>query len=89
MPSCRPLWRALALSFTAGRAFATVTEVGPTDDLRPAITALQPGDELVLRGGTYNLGYRGAGGSAPTAVLALLGLGLALRRCARRRHALG
>ena len=30
-------------------------EIGPGDDIRVAIAALQPGDELVLHGGTYAL----------------------------------
>lgn len=35
-------------------------EIGPADDLRAAIAALGPGDELVLRGGTYTMssGFR-------------------------------
>lgn len=32
---------------------AGAAEIGPGDDLRAAIAALVPGDELVLRGGTY------------------------------------
>ena len=29
------------------------TEIGPTDDIEVAVAALNPGEELVLRGGTY------------------------------------
>ena len=32
---------------------ATATEIGPSDDLAAAAAALVPGEELVLRGGTY------------------------------------
>jgi hypothetical protein len=31
-------------------------EIGPADNLKQEIAALNPGDELVLRGGTYDLG---------------------------------
>lgn len=37
------------------RAFAVTTEIGPADDLEAAWNALGPGDELVLRGGTYDV----------------------------------
>lgn len=40
---------------TAAPAFAKVTELGPGDDVETAINAQKPGDELVLRGGTYTL----------------------------------
>jgi hypothetical protein len=36
-------------------AGAQALEVGPADDVEGAINALQPGDELVLQGGTYTL----------------------------------
>ena len=36
-------------------ANAATTEVGPTDDVEAAINALNPGDELLLQGGTYTL----------------------------------
>jgi MYXO-CTERM domain-containing protein len=36
-------------------ARAAITEVGPGDDVEAAMNALQPGDELVLRGGDYTL----------------------------------
>lgn len=39
-------------------ALAATTEIGPTDDLQQAVDALGPGDELVLRGGTYTLTSR-------------------------------
>ena len=42
----------------AGSVRAEVTEVGPGDDLRAAIAALDPGDELVLRGGVYSFASR-------------------------------
>jgi len=34
------------------------TEIGPGDNLQSAVNALQPGDELILQGGTYTLGSR-------------------------------
>ena len=37
---------------------AATTEIGPSDNLQAAVNALEPGDELVLRGGTYTLGSR-------------------------------
>jgi hypothetical protein len=39
-------------------ALAEIIEVGPNDDVEAAINALQPGDELVLEGGTYTLSER-------------------------------
>ena len=39
----------------ASSAFAKVTELGPGDDVETALNAQKPGDELVLRGGTYTL----------------------------------
>jgi MYXO-CTERM domain-containing protein len=44
-----------ALLLAAAPAFAGVTEIGPGDDLIGAVNGLMPGDELVLKGGTYNL----------------------------------
>src|SRR5262245_30439109 len=51
------LWIPFALLGVLGssRAAAEVTEVGPADDVEGAMNALQPGDELVLQGGTYTL----------------------------------
>lgn len=47
------------LSFAwTGAVWAAGFEIGPGDDLRAAIAALEPGDELVLRGGTYTLAGR-------------------------------
>ena len=34
-------------------AAAVAAEIGPSDDIETAVAALTPGDELVLRGGTY------------------------------------
>src|SRR5690606_33630347 len=39
-------------------AAAATFEVSPGDDVRAAIGRLQPGDELVLRGGTYSFNSR-------------------------------
>lgn len=47
-----------ALVSNPGTASAATTEIGPADDLRAAIMALNPGDELVLQGGTYTLNSR-------------------------------
>ncbi len=58
---------ALALLSLTGPAGAAIVEMGPTDDLRAAVNALGPGDELVLRGGTYNLTSRFSIGAQGTA----------------------
>ena len=39
-------------------AFAAVVEISPGADVRAAIAALRPGDELVLQGGTYSFNSR-------------------------------
>jgi hypothetical protein len=46
---------ALAGLLASSLAHATVYEIGPADDLPAAISALVPGDELVLGGGTYSI----------------------------------
>ncbi len=58
-------WRIMVLKFSAlflsvllPLAIVSAEEIGPEDDLRGAIAALQPGEELVLRGGTYTLNSR-------------------------------
>src|SRR6185436_7972603 len=52
----RTSWCAvLCALFHSIPARAQLTEVGPGDDVEAAMNALQPGDELVLRGGTYTL----------------------------------
>jgi MYXO-CTERM domain-containing protein len=55
----RTLIRSLPVLFAAvllsPPARAASTEVGPGDDVEAAMNALAPGDELVLRGGTYTL----------------------------------
>ncbi|HEY3237176.1 MAG TPA: right-handed parallel beta-helix repeat-containing protein [Polyangiaceae bacterium] len=51
---------------------AASIEIGPADDLITAANALLPGDELVLRGGTYTLSRRfglGASGTAAAPIL--------------------
>ena len=52
-----PGWLLLAFALALPTGAAT-TEIGPGDNLQAAVNALQPGDELVLRGGTYTLGSR-------------------------------
>jgi parallel beta-helix repeat protein len=49
---------AAALLFAASSSQATIVEISPTSDIRAAIAALKPGDELVLRGGTYRFTSR-------------------------------
>jgi hypothetical protein len=44
-----------ALSLALGSASALAIDITPAGDLRAAIAALRPGDELVLAGGTYNM----------------------------------
>jgi hypothetical protein len=46
------------LLFSSLSAKAAVVEITPSGDLRAAIAALGPGDELVLAGGTYNMSSR-------------------------------
>lgn len=43
---------------TAATAHAGVVEVTPADDLRAAMAALTPGDELIVHGGTYTMTSR-------------------------------
>src|SRR5262245_6441105 len=50
-----PLSSLIATLLVAVPARATVTEVGPGDDVESAMNALAPGDELVLKGGDYTL----------------------------------
>jgi len=45
----------VAALLVGAQALAVTTEVGPGDDLASAINALNPGDELIMRGGTYDL----------------------------------
>ena len=49
---------ALFLSVLLPLAIVSAEEIGPEDDLRGAIATLQPGEELVLRGGTYTVSSR-------------------------------
>ena len=49
---------ALLAMLAAQAAGAATTVVTPAEDLRAAIAGLEPGDELVLRGGTYALDSR-------------------------------
>ena len=51
-------WRRLVAALFLignGGALASAQEVTPQDDLHAAVAALQPGDELVMAGGVYNL----------------------------------
>jgi MYXO-CTERM domain-containing protein len=50
-PMSRPL---LALLWLTAPAAAGTVEVSPGDNVEAAIAALQPGDELVVHGGTYS-----------------------------------
>ncbi len=43
----------LAAGITFAANFAIAAEIGPGDDLEAAVAELSPGEELVLRGGTY------------------------------------
>jgi len=43
----------LVMGITFGSHVASAAEIGPGDDLEAAVVALSPGEELVLRGGTY------------------------------------
>lgn len=45
----------IMLALSAAPAAAEVIEIGPQGDLPAAVAALQPGDELVLQGGTYSI----------------------------------
>jgi MYXO-CTERM domain-containing protein len=48
----------LATTVLTFEANAEVVELGPTDNVEARINAAQPGDEIVLRGGTYTLNQR-------------------------------
>ena len=58
MTNVRPShWAAVLLAaFSTAPAFAV--DITPSGDLRAAIAALKPGEELVLAGGSYNLNSR-------------------------------
>ena len=47
------LWLCTALAAALCNSAVHGAEIGPTDDLEAAAAALSPGEELVLRGGTY------------------------------------
>lgn len=49
---------AFAVACVPAVGLGAVVEVGPGDNVRTAIAALRPGDELVLRGGTYTFSSR-------------------------------
>ncbi|AWV89983.1 right-handed parallel beta-helix repeat-containing protein [Bradymonas sediminis] len=49
---------ALAVTFMGATSFAATVQVQPGDDLRAAANALNPGDELVLADGTYEMSPR-------------------------------
>jgi hypothetical protein len=57
----------LWLALTSLPAYASVVEIDPGADVRSAIAALAPGDELVLRGGVYSFNTRFAVTVAGTA----------------------
>jgi hypothetical protein len=48
----------LAGAWPVGSLQADISEIGPGSDVRAAIASLRPGDELVLRGGTYSFSSR-------------------------------
>ncbi|MEM1034267.1 MAG: right-handed parallel beta-helix repeat-containing protein [Myxococcota bacterium] len=56
-------------SFAPTAARAATTEIGPADDLYAALSALSPGDELILQGGDYVLG--------PKLIISLVGTEMA------------
>jgi hypothetical protein len=66
-----PLLMGFAMLFplVSASALASVVEITPANDLRASIAALRPGDELVLRGGTYALSSRFAVTVVGTAAL--------------------
>jgi len=71
-------WLAALLGFSGATAHATDVEVGPADDWRGAIAALQPGDTVWMRAGTYTLStsfqiQRNGTASQPIAVRAVAG----------------
>ena len=47
------LWLCIVLAACFCNSSVYGAEIGPTDDLEAAAAALSPGEELVLRGGTY------------------------------------
>ena len=53
-------------------AAAAIVEIAPGADVRAAIGALTPGDELVLRGGTYSFNTRFAITAVGTAALPIV-----------------
>ena len=53
-----PLLGALAATFSGATSFTATVQVQPGDDLRAAANALNPGDELVLADGTYEMSPR-------------------------------
>lgn len=55
LPSQAACAAAVVTLCLAATARANVVEVAPGDDVEGAMNALQPGDELVLAGGTYTL----------------------------------
>ena len=59
---------AITLLATTSALHATVVEITPSADVRAAIAALRPGDELVLHGGTYSFNTRFAVTAVGTAM---------------------
>ena len=47
-------------------------EIGPADDIESAVAALNPGDELILQGGTYAITWRFSIGVQGTAAQPIL-----------------
>jgi hypothetical protein len=66
------IWSALLALTLPIPALAAQVEINPGDDVEAAIAALQPGDELILHGGTYTVTERFAISIAGTEALPIV-----------------